>query len=328
MSVLLADLGGTYARFALANHSGFDHLHEFNCANFKSLELAIDSYLQQEGVTSIRGACIAAAGPKIDHQIHLTNNPWVADGQALSQRFGGIRVQLLNDFEAVAWSLPQLGLEHIAPIGRQEAALLPDKDFTALVVGAGTGLGVAGLLRRAGNLHVIVGEGGHLGFAPENQQQIAVLANLQQRYGRVTVEHLVSGPGLVNTHSALGELAGRNVGPTRTDSPGPAQIFGLAQSGSDEIAQQAVELFFQVFGQVAGDFSLAMGAFDGVFIAGGIARRHSQRLQASGFRKSFEDKGQYRELMQRIPTSLILHSHPGLLGAHYCFLHSESPELR
>lgn len=317
--ILLADIGGTYARFALANESGYQQLLETHCADFVSLELAIDFYLQQQGVTSLSGACIAAAGPKVNQQIRLTNNPWVADGQALSERFGSIPVQLLNDFEAVAWSLPQLGPEHLSPIGPRAATSLSEKDFTALVVGAGTGLGVAGLIRRAGVLHAIVGEGGHVGFAPGNQLQASVLAIVQQHYDRVIAEHLVSGPGLVNIYSALTQLAKGKGSTARQDLPGPAQIFSLAQSGEDELAQKSVGLFFQVMGQVTGDFALAMGAFDAVFIAGGIVRRHPEMLQASHFRKAFEAKGPYRELMERIPTSLILHPHPGLLGALYCF---------
>jgi glucokinase len=159
----------------------------------------------------------------------------------------------------------------------------------------------------------ISGEGGHVGFSPESQVQIEVLKVLRERFERVSVERLVSGSGLENIYNALTLIHGEK----RTQLSA-AEIFAAAITANEPRAKEAINLFFDVLGQVAGDLALLLDARDGVFIAGGIAKRYPDLLANSGFRNGFESKGRHRTLMESIPTQLINHAEPGLLGSAYC----------
>ncbi|MEQ9561407.1 MAG: glucokinase [Woeseiaceae bacterium] len=191
--------------------------------------------------------------------------------------------------------------------------MLPDSDFTVGVIGPGTGLGAAGLCSRSGSIFPIVGEGGHVGFAPESRVQMNVLAALRERFDRVSDERLVSGPGLENIYWALSQLHGE-----KSAALTAAEICRLAAEDGGSRASEALQLFFEILGQVAGNLALTLGATSGIYIAGGIARRYPDLLANSRFRSAFEAKGRRRSLMERIPTQLILYPEPGLLGAAYC----------
>jgi glucokinase len=313
-TLLIGDIGGTNARFALASpeRPAFDQVVKLSCSEFPTALEAIDHYLGQVGAGRPAAVCLAAAGPIVDCSVRFTNNHWRIDGATLEQHLGVRTVRLLNDFEAIALSLPFLGEEHLSPIGPARGGLDPAADFTVGVLGPGTGLGVAGLLGRQGQLYPIVGEGGHRGFAPESGRQIEVLQVLRERFERVSDERLLSGPGIVNIHHALQQLHGAAGEPI-----GAADIFSRAEAREDRLAVESVKLFFEVLGQVAGDLALQLGAVQGVFIAGGIVKRYPDLLAASGFRSAFELKGRHRSLMERVPTQLITHDDPGLLGAAY-----------
>jgi glucokinase len=163
------------------------------------------------------------------------------------------------------------------------------------------------------DLYPVVGEGGHAGFAPENRTQIKVLRQLRQRHERVSYERLISGPGLEGIYWALGKVHGK-----QTARITAAEIFSRVLANEDVIATESVQLFYEVLGQVAGNLALVLGAYDGIYLAGGILKRYPDLLQTSNFRSGFENKGRHRSLLERIPTSLILHPQPGLLGASYC----------
>jgi len=197
-------------------------------------------------------------------------------------------------------------------VGPRRRAALTAPDYTLGIVGPGTGLGVAGLCRRRSELWPIMGEGGHLGFAPASSTQRELLRVLSSRFSRVSNERLLSGPGLENIYAALAESRS-----AVDDEPSAAEIFACANADSSGLHAQAVALFFEILGQVAGDVALLLGAADGMYIAGGIVQRYPQLLLQSGFRDAFESKGRHRELMTRIPTVLILDPNPGLLGASY-----------
>jgi glucokinase len=183
------------------------------------------------------------------------------------------------------------------------------------ILGPGTGLGAVGL-RKHGHLFIpIAGEAGHGGFAPETQVQLEILTVLRDRFDRVSSERLVSGPGLENIHWALMRIHGEKRAHLK-----PAEIFDAASDNSEPLAAEAVQMFFEILGQVAGDLALAFGAEDGIFIAGGIVRRYPELICSSRFRTGFERKGRYRSIMERVPTQLIMHKEPGLLGASYCAL--------
>ncbi len=313
-TLLIGDIGGTNARFALANpeRPAFDQVVKLSCSDFPTAIDAIDDYLDQVGAERPAGVCLAAAGPIVDGAVRFTNNHWRLDSGALEQHLGARSVRLLNDFQAIALSLPFLGADQLSPIGLATGGLDPASDFTVGVLGPGTGLGVAGLLGRQGQLHPVVGEGGHRGFSPESGRQIEVLQVLRERFERVSDERLLSGPGLVNIYQALQQLHGAPGEPVSA-----ADIFARAEAREDRLSVEAVKLFFEVLGQVAGDLALQLGAEQGIFIAGGIVKRYPELLAASGFRAAFELKGRHRSLMERVPTHLITHDDPGLLGAAY-----------
>jgi glucokinase len=281
-NLLIGDIGGTNARFALANHHypGFHDVVELKCTDFKTSGDAIRHYLGRVDVESLGAICLAAAGPVVDHFIDITNNHWTLSASSLASEFDVEVVQLLNDFEAIAYSIPFIGAEDRLVVG-------PLKGTT--------------------------GEGGHVGFAPETDLQAELLKVLRGRFERVSAERLVAGSGIENIYTALLEIRGEAVEPL-----GAAQIFEAATAPGN--AYDAVHLFFEILGQVAGDLALTLGANDGVYIAGGIAKRYPETLQNGVFRAAFENKGRHRHLMERIPTFLITHEQPGLLGAAYCAL--------
>lgn len=313
-SLLVGDIGGTNARFALANrrYPGFHDVIKLKCADFESSGDAIRHYLGQVDIDGLAAVCLAAAGPVVDHSIDVTNNHWDISSESLASRFDVDAVRLLNDFEAIAYSLPFLGAEDRLAIGPNQGVDITARAFDVAVLGPGTGLGVAGLCGRAGELVAVTGEGGHVGFAPETELQIRVHEFLRTRFERVSAERLVAGSGIENIHAALVEIHGG--GERMLSAP---EIFAAAANGESATAQEAIEVFFEILGQVAGDLALTLGATDGVYIAGGIAKRYPELLAKGPFRAAFDAKGRHRGFMERIPTFLIMHEQPGLLGASY-----------
>ncbi len=312
-SHLIGDIGGTNARFALAGATpGYREEHTLQCADFDTAIDAIRHYLDSVGAGAPDVICLAAAGPIVDGTVTFTNNHWVISAAELADVFGIDDVALINDFESIAWSVPALADDDTQKIGLPDARPLDGEDFSVAITGPGTGLGAVGFKKRNGVFLPIPGEGSHSGFAPETQVQIEILKALRGRYSRVSFERLVSGPGLENLYWALTTIHGE-----QRPSPTAAEIFHKAQDGSDARAVEAVQVFFEVLGQFAGDLALTLSAKDGVFIAGGIAKRYPEMLEASRFRSGFESKGRFRPLVERIPTRLILHDNPGLLGASF-----------
>ncbi|MCG8371768.1 MAG: glucokinase [Proteobacteria bacterium] len=310
-SLLIGDIGGTNARFALANraHPGYQDKVELKCTDFETSVDAVRHYLTTVGVPVPDAICLAAAGPVVDHGIDVTNNHWTLSTASLASEFDLDSVRLLNDFEAIAYSIPFIGPEDRLAVGAIQGPDLEGRDFDIAILGPGTGLGVAGLCNRGDAMLAITGEGGHVGFAPESDEQAELLRILRPRFGRVSAERLVAGSGIENIHAALLELHG---GEGRLS----AREIGAAAAGPG-VAAEAVRLFFEILGQAAGDLALTLGANDGVYIAGGIAKRYPEVLADRTFRAAFESKGRHRRLMERIPTYLITHTQPGLLGASF-----------
>jgi len=313
--LLIGDIGGTNARFALANAKapGFSHESTYQCADFASADQAIDAYLTDVKTNKPIVICIAVAGPIVDGGVCFTNNSWRIETSDLRNEFDTAGVRLLNDFEAIAYSIPWLQQSDMLSIGLPEPKNLKDTDFTLGVLGPGTGLGAAGLCKRGDQITPIVGEAGHLGFAPETHVQIELLSQLRVRFDRVSDERLVSGPGIENIYWALSKIRGE-----KNAQLSAAEIFSAASESGDSAAAESVQLFFEILGQVAGNLALSLGAADGVYIAGGIVKRNPKFIANSRFRTGFERKGRHRSLMENIPTHVILHPQPGLLGASYC----------
>ena len=316
-SLLIGDIGGTNARFALARTDavGFENLLTLKCADFASSVDAMRHYLDTVSAPDPDAVCLAAAGPVIDEAIKITNNHWNLSADEIRQDLGVAQVRLMNDFEAVAWSIPNIDEAFLEAVGQASQSDLPAGDFSVAIVGPGTGLGTGGLLRRDGRMIPIVGEGGHIGFAPKSKVQIEVLEVLREKFERVCLERLISGSGIENIYWALQAMRGDS-----RITLSAAEIFKAAESGSYPVAADATQLFFEMLGQADGDIALVLGAQDGVYLAGGIVKRYPEMLHISGFRNAFESKGHHRSMMERIPTKLITYNEPGLLGAAHCAL--------
>lgn len=310
--LLVGDLGGTNARFALvdADGTGFTDCQTLAGADFETPADAMSAYLDSVGGPTPTGVVLAAAGPIVDGGVRFSNNHWQLDTATLRQAFPSARVRLMNDFEAIACSLPLLSAGDHETIGPVKCELAGRQNFTVGVLGPGTGLGVAGLVVREGRSWPLPGEGGHVGFAPESAVQIEVLRFLRQRFERVSIERLLSGPGIENVYDAMRHVNG--LAPAPADA---ATIFDRALDNADESASETVQLFYEVLGQAAGDLAMALGANDGIFVAGGIVKRYPELLKSSSFRSGFENKGRHRSLVERVPTALVTHEQPGLLGA-------------
>ncbi|WP_363797264.1 glucokinase [Lysobacter firmicutimachus] len=312
---LLADIGGTNARFALSTTDGArpqlcaDSVQIFAVADFPSLADAARHYLDRTGATPSHGV-FAVAGRVDGDEARITNHPWVISAERTRQALGLSRIDLVNDFTAQAMAVSLLQPSDVVPIGGARwNGWDDDRDRTYAIIGPGTGLGVGGLLRRDGRYYPLQTEGGHVSFAPGTPEEIEVLQRLSGEFGRVSNERLISGSGLVNLHRSLSQIAGEDPGPLQ-----PADITAMAREG-DERCLRAIDLFCAVFGAAAGDLVLTLGAWDGVFLPGGLVPKLMPWLAHSGFRQRFEHKGRFSPTMARIPTLAVTHPQPGLLGA-------------
>jgi len=260
----------------------------------------------------LSSACFGAAGPASQNRIRMTNLPWCIDGEALAAQFGIGRVRVVNDFEAAAMGIEALGPGDSAVLQRGE----PLAQAPRVVIGAGTGLGVAYALPQGRRYRVIAGEGGHAGFAPADDTQMRLWQALHAQLGRVSVEHVVSGPGLVRIYEFL-----RAGAPQAADlresvrAEGAAAISRHALEFGDPLASRALDLFIACYGALAGDHALAVTARGGVYVAGGIARKIFRRLAAGGFMAAFNAKGAQAHLSARVPVHVVSTERLGLLGA-------------
>jgi glucokinase len=308
--MLVGDIGGTNARFATVDVSRplpwrLENRQEFAAA-IPTFEEALKRYVDQAGLAQVPpAATIAVAGPVTDGQARLTNRDWLISEDAL-RRFGCSAALLINDFIALAFAVETLGPADLRLLGPDLAGIAAEP---ITVLGAGTGFGVSCLARYRKRTVPVATEGGHIGFAPADSQEVAVLQQLMRRFGRVSVERLLSGPGLENIHLALDEVAGR---PAARLSA--AQVTEQAIAG-DPACVAALSMFCAVYGSVAGDFALAHGSRGGVYIAGGIALKIDAFLAKSAFRSRFESKGRLSPYVQSIPTKIITSGDAALLGS-------------
>ncbi len=319
---LVADIGGTHARFALASDTTHGLLRESSIrivevAEFASLDAAAMHYLDGDAVQangidrhSISLAVLAVAGRVVNGQAHLTNHAWSIDTARLTESLQLARVELVNDFAAQAMAIGSLAPKDIHLLGGSKPIFdAGEADRTWAVIGPGTGLGVAALLRRDGHLHPLPTEGGHLPFAPQSEQEIRILEWLAARFGRVSIERLLSGPGLLNLHRARAAIGRFDI-----DIEHPETITERAQA-NDPQCVRTLELFCGIFGAIAGDLVLALGAWDGIYLSGGLTKHVLPWLAASPFRERFQHKGRFTSAMADVPVAVILHPQPGLLGA-------------
>jgi len=314
--VLVADIGGTNARFAVAapkddGHPALMSIREFTAAQFGSLAQVASHYLTQLEELRPRRSVIAVASEVIGDEIKLTNSPWSFSIMGLQRELGLDAIEAINDFAAIATAIPHLAPSELERIGAATAPAPPSRsERRYAVTGPGTGLGVCGLLVRHGRAVVIESEGGHVAFAPGSDYEIAILQYLMKRHARVSIERLLSGLGLQNLYAAVCAIEG-----TAPTLESPQHITGSARGGSDIACVRAVELFCAIFGSFAGDVALMYGAWDGVYLAGGMTPMLLPWILRGEFRHRFESKGRFSSLMEKIPTFAIAHPQPGLLGA-------------
>ena len=309
--IVAADIGGTHARFAIARIDGnrvtaLGDPMTLKTAEHASLQTAWETFAAALGRELPGAAGIAIAAPVKGETLKLTNNPWTIWPAELARTLGLDRLALVNDFGAVAHAVAQLGPEEFRALCGPEA--MPEAGVTS-IIGPGTGLGVAQLIRGGGGYQVIETEGGHIDFAPLDAIDDAILQRLRGRYRRVSVERLVSGKGLANIHEALAAIEGRAVRPGDE-----RELWRAALSGSDSLAAASLDRFCLSLGSVSGDIALAQGA-SAVVIAGGLGLRLAGHLPGSGFAARFVAKGRFERRMAAIPVKLIAHPQPGLYGA-------------
>jgi glucokinase len=275
-------------------------------ADYAGIEKAIAAFLARNATQSaIAGAVLGVAGP-IEHERSLIiNSGWTIDAAALRAQFGFAHARLLNDFEAVAYALPHLAAADVRRIGGGQAIV----GAPMVVLGPGTGLGVAALISHAGSTVAIATEGGHADLPGTSAHEDAVIAHLRERFGHVSAERALSGPGLENLYQAIASLDGVNV-----DAHTAAQIARAGLDGSSPVCRAALDMFCAMLGTVAGNLALTYGAHGGVFIAGGIAPRMVDFLERSAFRARFAAKGRFRRYLEAIPTSIIVSPDAGFLG--------------
>jgi glucokinase len=314
--IVAIDIGGTHARFALAEVAAGRVLRlgdacTLRTADHSGLETAWEAFGATAGRSLPNAAAIAVAGPPRGEVLKLTNNPWAIRPASLPSVLGAERYSIVNDFGAVAHAVAQLGGEHFTRLCGPERPLPAEGVIS--IVGPGTGLGVAQLVRRSGRYHVVETEGGHIEFAPLDELDDRILARLRLRHRRVSVERVASGMGLTNLYEALASIEG---GAIRFRDE--KALWQAALAGEDSLAEAAFDRFCLSLGAVAGDIALAQGA-DAVVIAGGLGLRLAGHLPRSGFRDRFVAKGRFERRMDEMPVKIITHGQPGLFGAAAAF---------
>jgi len=310
---MIADIGGTNARFALLD--GMERRDEvvLACADYPDLVSAAEEYLKQVGATKNSRpaeAALAIAGPVTNDIVRMTNHVWQFSAAHTRQQLGLKRLIVLNDFTALAMAVRHLSGEDLEQVGGGKAA--PNTPLA--VIGPGTGLGVSGLIPAGQHWIALQGEGGHVSLSVMNEREVAVLKQLQQRFSHVSAERVLSGPGLVSLYDALCGVEG-----VVPEVLTPPQITKRAQDASCRMCLETVSMFCALLGTMASNLVLTLGALGGVYIGGGIVPSLGRSFTSSRFRDRFEDKGRFTDYVSRVPTFVIKAELPALLGLASAF---------
>ncbi|MBX9630751.1 MAG: glucokinase [Burkholderiales bacterium] len=309
---LVADIGGTNARFALLAEGSETPQQEstLQCADFPDLGAAAARYLQAQGTPPVQEAAVAVATPITGDRIKLTNNDWSFSIEQTRKMLELDRLVLVNDFTALALSLPLLGADEY----RQVGGSLPVARTPIALIGAGTGLGVSGLVPAGESWIPIQGEGGHTAFSPVTPRETEVLKVMWRSYDHVSTERLASGPGLVALRDALCTIDGA-APPALT----PEEIARRGMNGAEPVCVEALEMFCGILGSAAANLCVTLGARGGVFIGGGIVPSLGSWFDQSPFRARFEQKGRFRTYVAAVPTYVITARNPALRGVARAF---------
>lgn len=304
---LIADIGGTNARFAVTTRDGkISKARTLACADYRDPAHAAKSYLASMALPAPTRACFAFACPTHEDRIRMTNNGWDFSRARTKEQLGLKRLEIINDFMALALSLPYLTADSLQQVGGiRQVGKLPIG-----VVGPGTGLGVSGLIPHKGGWIPLDSEGGHASLAVSGARETAVLHHLEQHYGRVSAERVLSGPGLKAIYGALCAIDA-----VPAEDFAPSDVLSGALAGDAPLCLESLEIFCALLGGFAGDFALTLGARGGIYIGGGIVPRLGEFLAGSDFRRRFEDKGRLSGYVAAIPCHVITADYPALTGA-------------
>lgn len=310
--VLIGDIGGTNMRFSLilTEKGEQQAIATRKVSDFPTIEDAINEAILPLAKFAPKSLFLAIAGPVASNNIKLTNCNWVVNPEKLIERFQFNEVFIINDFEAQALATVVLPEKYLQPLGGQNnAANAGTREKTKVIIGAGSGLGIAGLVKINGRYIPIEGEGGHIDYAPQSEEDFALYPYLKQLVGRVSAEELLSGRGLVNIYRALCLQRGKN-----PDVEEPEEISSEALIAHDRQAFDAVQFFINYLARLAGDFALIFKAEGGVYIGGGILPEMSSLIHTDDFRKNFTNKSPHEKLLEKIPTVIMTHPRAALVG--------------
>lgn len=304
---LVGDVGGTNARLALCeiDNGAISQAKTFSTADYGSLEAVIRAYLAEKQ-QDIKHGCIAIACPITDDWVEMTNHDWAFSTSSMKANLAFDSLEIINDFTAVSMAIPMLSEEHLMQFG----GTTPAEDKPVAVYGAGTGLGVAHLVHVDKRWVSLPGEGGHVDFAANSEEEDLILEVLREELGHVSAERILSGNGLVNLYRAIVKSDNR-----QPEDLKPRDVTERALQDTCTDCRRALSMFCVIMGRFGGNLALNLGTFGGVYIAGGIVPRFLEFFKASGFRAAFEDKGRFKDYVAPIPVYLITHDYPGLLGA-------------
>jgi glucokinase len=306
IKAMVADVGGTNIRLAIANLEdlSISSVLTYQCADFENIDGAITQYKLDSG-EEFNHACIDVACPVVGDEVNLTNNHWTFSQKQLAEQFSLEKLVVINDFTAIAMAVPFISDDKKVQIGGEDA-----KPFAPIsIFGAGTGLGVANLVHSGQKWLALGGEGGHVDFAPIDDDEIVVLKELQKIYPRVSAEQILSGLGLQQIYRSLCVASG-----IAADDLQPADITERAISGTDDMAKKTLDVFCRVLGSFGGNLALTLASFGGVYIAGGIVPRFIDYVTTSDFRTRFDAKGRFSKFMKSIPVFVVTEEQPGLIG--------------
>lgn len=332
MTLLLAgDIGGTKTILRLvsaADASSLQTLHEatYPSQNYPDLVPIVREFMAGREEKPEK-ACFAIAGPVVNNRAKLTNLPWILDNQRLETEMGIGQVSLINDFAAIGYGV--LGLKSADLYSLQAGELDPEAPIA--VIGAGTGLGEAFVIKQGSNPHIFATEGGHTDFAPRNELEFQLLKYLREKYnvGRISVERVVSGQGIVAIYqflrdrpigqesSEVGDVVRtweQEIGREKTVDPA-ATIAIAATEKRDMLSERTMQMFIEAYGAEAGNLALKLLPYGGLYIAGGIAAKNHKLLESEGFMQAFTDKGRVSNLLEKVPVQIILNQQVGLIGA-------------
>ncbi len=305
---LIADIGGTNARFAIVEEGGYMPQHErtLACSNYRSLVDAVLAYLDDVSQPMPETASLAIATPVSNDRIAMTNHIWDLSVEETRRTLGLRSLKVLNDFTALALALPYLNDEDYHQVGRGKAV----EKQTLGVLGPGTGLGVSAAIYAGDYWVPLQSEGGHVAYGPLNERETAVIDMIRQHHSFISAETLVSGPGLVLLYESIAKCDG-----VKHELLSPEQISNQALNGLQTPAVEAVAMFCGILGAIAGNLALTLGARGGVFIGGGIVPRLGDYFSDSPFRTRFEDNSRFGQYLAGIPTYVICSKYPALTGA-------------